>query len=134
MTTALHTDMHADHAAWKSESSLWCDEVQFWNGETDRMEQQLREMLELLESHREALRSHQSAIARRQQSEDLHELQLALYEMGEAGLELPGLAKVHQQAGDEQVRQREAHARLRRYHHTLAALCAALGRACRSPL
>lgn len=134
MSTALHTDMHQDHAAWKSEAALWSDEVQFWNGETNRMEQQLREMLELLESHREALRAHQTTITRRQQSEDLHELQLALYEMGEAGLELPGLAKVHQQAGEEQIRQRDAHARLRRYHHTLAALCSVLIRACRAPV
>ena len=97
------------------------------------MEQQLREMLEVLTHHREALQAHRATIERRQESEDLHELQLALYEMGDAGLELPGLSKVHQQTAEEQVRQRDAHARLRRYHHTLAALCMLLGRACRAP-
>lgn len=134
MTTALHSEMHQDHLVWKAESGLWCDEVEFWNTETDRMEQQLREMLELLGSHRDALREHRAAIERRRESEDLHELQLALYEMGEAGLELPGLARVHQQTAEEQVRQRDAHARLRRYHHTLAALCMVLNRASRAPL
>ena len=134
MTTALHSEMHQDHLVWKSESGLWCDEVEFWNTEADRMEQQLREMLELLGSHRDALREHRAAIERRLESEDLHELQLALYEMGEAGLELPGLARVHQHTAEEQVRQRDAHARLRRYHHTLAALCMVLSRASRAPL
>ncbi|MFM7055931.1 MAG: hypothetical protein ACKO2P_03305 [Planctomycetota bacterium] len=134
MTTALHSEMHQDHLVWKSESGLWCDEVELWNTETDQMEQQLREMLELLGSHREALRDHRATIDRRRESEDLHELQLALYEMGEAGLELPGLAKVHQQTALEQVRQRDAHARLRRYHHTLATLCMMLSRASRAPL
>lgn len=134
MTTALHDEMHQDHLVWKAESGLWCDEVEFWNTETDRMEQQLREMLEVLTHHREALQAHRATIERRQQSEDLHELQLALYEMGEAGLELPGLSKVHQQAAEEQVCQRDVHARLRRYHHTLAALCMLSGRAFRAPL
>lgn len=134
MTTALHSEMHQDHLVWKAESDLWCDEVDFWRTETDRMEQQLREMLELLGSHRDAMREHRAAIERRRESEDLHELQLALYEMGEAGLELPGLSKVHQQTAAEQVRQRDAHVRLRRYHHTLAALCMMLSRASRAPL
>lgn len=134
MTTAIHVDMHRDHIVWKAEFGQWRDDLDLWKKELALAESQLLDMEKALKSHRDALAAHTASVIKREQSANRHESEIAAYEMGEPGAELPAMAVQHNSEAQEQTAQRHAHERIRRHHHAIIANCNLLVKAIQQPM
>ena len=134
MTESLHIDMHRDHMLWKAETVQWRDDLEFWKNELTRAETQLKDLQKALNVHRDALSAHAASIMKREQEANAHEYAIASYEMGGTGEELPAMAVKHNDEEQEQAKQRSAHDRIRRHHHTIIANYSLLLKAIQQPM
>ncbi len=134
MSSSIHSNLHHDHVVWKSEVGQWRDDIELWEDELNKAVSQLQELEKTLKDHRNALSAHASAICEREQATNAHELAIAAWEAGETGEELPAMAVQHQTEADKQARQRSAHDRIRRHHHSVMANWSLLLKAMSHPM
>jgi hypothetical protein len=127
MGVLTHLEMHEEHRYWLSEHALWRDDVSIWEEEARKAVEDLKKVEAALRDHEEALRSHAETLGREEARLRKHEHELAEFEKGTGGTnDLIAMARGHQGEGDRHGELRQAHERIKRYHHTIIAQCALL--------
>jgi hypothetical protein len=121
MTTLTHADMHHQSRFWQNEEALWRDDIRAWEEELTQTLAEAERLNAALSNHEKTLRSHAAAIRLHGQDEATHVHALAEYERGGLGADMLGLAHEHQEKINMHIRQRQAHERIKRRHHTVMA-------------
>lgn len=134
MTADIHATMHHEHQAWEAENSLWRDDIRAWQHELAQVLASLKDVEGLLNSHGEALRTHAAAIRLWEMESATHEHALVDFEKGASGEELLPMAKKHQTETTKQTQHRDAHERIKHYHHALIARANQLIKALQQPM
>jgi hypothetical protein len=116
MTDTVNQDLHADHRAWLADLSLWQDEVAEWRAELGRALDDLRRAEEALRAHAQGIDRHQVELVQEEEAIRQHECGIAIVERA-GGLE----AGPHETQATRHPVRRQAHERLKRYHHTVLA-------------
>jgi hypothetical protein len=130
MTDTTNQDLHADHRLWLSDLSLWQDDLREWRDELGRALDDLREAEAALRAHAQGLDQHGVAMDQEAEGIRQHECGIALTERAGAGL----TAGPHEAQAARHPQRRDAHERLKRYHHTLIARVSLLLKAIREPV
>jgi hypothetical protein len=121
MTTLTHAEMHQQSRFWQNEEALWHDDIRAWEEELTQTLAEAERLQTALLNHQKGLRNHAAAIRLHGQDEATHAHALAEYERGNLGADLLGLAREHQEKINLHIRQRHAHERVKRRHHTVMA-------------
>lgn len=121
MSENLHIQMHVDHTHWFSEGEFWRGDIRVWNTEIDQALRDVERLTAALRAQSEALHAHFEAIGKHEQEIRSHERSLAGYEKGGTGEELIALAKAHDKERELQAATRQAHERIKKFHHGLLA-------------
>ncbi|HVK11432.1 MAG TPA: hypothetical protein VM597_21865 [Gemmataceae bacterium] len=128
MTSTLNQDLHADHRAWLADLSLWQDDVREWRAELGRALDDLRAAEGLLRAHAQGIDEHAVELDAEEEAVRQHECGIVLVERA-GGLE----AGPHDDQAARHPRRREAHERLKKYHHTVLARVSLLLKAITAP-
>jgi septal ring factor EnvC (AmiA/AmiB activator) len=113
--------MHGEHKQWEADIAMWRDDVRMWQKELKQVRSELKELKDRLSEHRKALAAHLRGLRKQTRTLGGHEHALAEYETGGVGEDLVALAKAHGQEIDRHTLQREAHERIKKYHHVVIA-------------
>jgi septal ring factor EnvC (AmiA/AmiB activator) len=113
--------MHSEHKQWESDIAMWKDDARMWQKELKQVQSELKELKERLSDHRKGLAEHVKALRKHARTSGGHEHALAEYETGGEGEDLIALAKSHGQEIDRHALVRDAHERIKKYHHTVLA-------------
>jgi hypothetical protein len=120
MIDTLTRDLHAEHRDWETDISLWKDELETWLKELSRASGNLRRAERALESHAQALDRHTLDLLTEEQAVRRHERAMAQEAGGgREGLVLP--PGDHTAESERHHKMRDAHERLKKYHHAILA-------------
>ncbi|MEX2286399.1 MAG: hypothetical protein WD648_04865 [Planctomycetaceae bacterium] len=125
MTTKTHAELHADHMHWRNEIKMWRDDIEEWKKEQAKL---FCEMEIALGANAAGLKEHAGSVNRHEASIVHHEHFIAECERsttspGNAGAVL---AEDHKKEVGKHDGLREAHERIKRYHHRAMAKLAAV--------
>lgn len=114
--------MHADHRLWQSEHALWRDDLESWQSQHKTALEQLAALEQMIRNHGEALDCHAEDIQRIEHSLREHEKAMAAFQREGTNAEVQEpMLKNHRQQAERQSRQRAAHERIKKHHHTVMA-------------
>ncbi|MCG8322646.1 MAG: hypothetical protein MI921_24310 [Cytophagales bacterium] len=119
--------MHQDHTVWESEIRMWQEDLKFWKKELNQLKEDLIVIASAAEKHLEATDHHEKSIAEHHSFLQKHETDLSIL-LENTGLDRE-LAARHLNEQQKHNLQKDAHERIKKYHHTIVALCKALRKA-----
>lgn len=133
MTTETPEKMHADHRRWESALSQWNDDLAEWDKELVQASQALRDAGAALDAHAAGVDAHARLMRREGQEVEDHEHLLACVARHQADHDRIGQCGGHDAEGCRFARLRDAHERLKKYHHALMAKVSLLAKAAAEP-
>jgi chromosome segregation ATPase len=120
-------ESHADHRHWHSDVECWKDDIENWRAEHSAAIVQLQQALEQINENRASLDQHADAVASLERGLEYHEKHLAASLQSGSETELDKiLSDRHAMQAGLYQRQREAHERIKKHHHTAMAQVAIL--------
>lgn len=120
MKDSDQSQMHQDHVRWRSEAAMWEQDIRMWYQELQALKNALRSIEQACAAHKEGLDVHARLIKGHQHSLQLKESYLAMIEPS-GHRDGDAAAKHLEQEKQHQV-QKDAHARLKKYHHLIMVL------------
>jgi ribosome-binding ATPase YchF (GTP1/OBG family) len=117
MTTHTHSVLHADHRLWQEEIEMWQIDLEEWEKERVKL---LAELEVALGAEVSGLKNHAQTIEQQREKVLQHEQFLADVDRSLRPIsnEIEArLADAHDQEITNHARTREAHERLKRFHH-----------------
>jgi len=133
MIDTLTRDMHVEHLNWQTDVSLWKDELDLWRKELARASDDLRRAEQALEGLAQSLDRHTLQLLKEEQEVRRHERAIALDTEDGYGQLIPPPSN-HTAEADRHRKARDAHERLKRYHHTTLARMSLLLKAIAEPV
>jgi hypothetical protein len=127
-----HFDMHKDHIVWDSDCKIWLEDLDKWDFEIDEIQKNLKAVRRYLKYHNKSLKKHRETIMAHKEKEVSHEAMLSALEEHSPVDE--AMAMDHQAETRFHFLQKDAHERLKKYHHQIAALTAGLKKAIESAI
>ena len=134
MTTATTEAMHADHRVWAMSLSQWQDDLALWHQELIRAGEELRKAGAILDAHASGLDAHARLLRRETEEVEDHEHLMACVARHQADHDRVAQAGGHDAEATRYTRLRDAHERLKRYHHQLMAKVSVLAKAVAEPV
>jgi hypothetical protein len=134
MTTATNEAMHADHRTWAMALSQWQDDLALWHRELIQAGEELRQAGAVLDAHAGGLDSHARLLRREAEEVEDHEHLMACVARHQADHDRVAQTGGHDAEAARYARLREAHERLKRYHHQLLAKVSVLAKAVAEPM
>lgn len=125
-----HLQIHHEHKLWDSDLQMWSLDLKMWNEESQALNHALAFINEAVKKHEEALAFHLKSLMEHQDKLHNHEKDITILVEG-----TPLDTKLQEEHADEAKRHevyRDAHERLKRYHHMLMALTKGLKKALES--
>jgi len=133
MIDTLTRDLHSEHRDWESDASLWKDELETWLKELSRASGDLRRAERALEAHAQVPDRHTLDLLPEERDVRRHERAMA--QVAGGGRAQPVLPPGdHTAAAERHRKMRDAHERLKKYHHTVLARVAVLLKAIAEPV
>ncbi len=110
MSTSIQEKFHRQHRQWQGDHATWRADIDAWRGELRAARAALAEVEDMLRDSLEGLETHADAVWEGAQRVRAHELVLRQEAM----------TGDHRQAARHE-RLADAHARIKRHHHTVVA-------------
>jgi len=115
MSKADQTTMHHDHVLWNSDIEMWHQDVSIWKQELEALKNAMISIELTIENHEKSIDAHLMTIDEHRKRLAKHDLDLALISPGSrSDMEL---ADSHEDERGRHSIQKEAHERLKKYHH-----------------
>jgi hypothetical protein len=126
MTLTKVAPIHQEHRDARSEHHMWLEDIDGWRSEHRRAAAMLAQVQTALLEHDAALEAHAATIRLHEVEIDRHERALASHERGVPEADPEKLAEVHKAQLDKHAHARDAHQRIKSYHHLVTTEIAAL--------
>mgnify|MGYP001034689609 CR=1 FL=1 len=114
--------VEADYRQWDYVHSTWRVDIERWRREHESALAQLAKLQEIIRLHGDALNSHAEAVERHHQSLQDNARAMSEYQSqgGGEGVQ-QRMASHHNELAEQHEAQRDAHERIKKYHHTVMA-------------
>lgn len=127
METTNHLSMHQDHKVWRTENALWVDDLRMWDKEIDELTKQMEHIKQAVDNHVDAYHKHQEQILTQGNRLDQHEQEMAFLEEGSQTDN--ALIPDHSKENELHDKLRQAHERVKKYHHQVVVVVKGLTKA-----
>jgi Tfp pilus assembly protein PilX len=122
MSKSIQEKFHRQHRQWQGDQATWRADIDAWRGELRAAQAALAEVEVTLRDSIEALEVHADAVWESEQRARAHELTLCQEAMsGKSYKTDKQWAVVHHRQAALHERLSDAHARVKRHHHTVVA-------------
>jgi len=122
MSKSIQEKLHHQHRAWQDDQVAWRMDIDAWRGELRTAQAALAEAQDVLRGSLEALEIHADAVWESEQRARAHELTLCQETMsGQPRKTDKQWAAAHRKQAALHERLADAHARIKRHHHAMAA-------------
>ncbi|OGI43055.1 MAG: hypothetical protein A2150_06530 [Candidatus Muproteobacteria bacterium RBG_16_64_11] len=122
MSTSIQERLHRQHRQWQGDHVAWRADIDAWRGELRTAQAALAEAQDILRDSLEALEAHADSVWESEQRARAHELTLCQEAMtGNPHKTDKQWAAVHHKQTVQHERLADAHVRIKRHHHTVAA-------------
>ncbi|WP_350101366.1 hypothetical protein [Fulvivirga sp.] len=125
-----HLKIHQDHCRWESDLEMWSLDLKMWEEESEALNDTLSFITEAIKNHEESLMDHLKTLIDHRNKLNQHEKDITFLIEG-TPLD-DKLRESHTNEDKYHEIYRNAHERLKRYHHTLIALTKGLKKALES--
>lgn len=125
-----HLKTHQDHGRWESDLEMWSLDLKMWEEEAVALNDALSFITEAVKKHEESLMDHLKTLMDHRDKLNQHEKDIT-YLIEGTPLD-DKLMESHNLEDKQHEIYRNAHERLKRYHHTLIALTKGLKKALES--
>lgn len=122
-----HLKIHQDHLKWKSDLEMWSLDLKMWEDEIKTLKDSLSFIEEAVKNHEDSLMDHIKSLMDHHEKLDHHEKDITFLIEGST-LDTK-LVEYHDLEDIQHEINRNAHERLKRYHHTVVALTNGLKKA-----
>lgn len=120
MTEELHFDIHQDHREWTSDLEMWMLDLKMWEEEIEALNNSLIYIGQAVEQHADGMQVHRTMLREHMERITKHEKDITYLPEGS---DLDGeLTEAHQQEARRHKVQRDAHERIKKFHHKVMVL------------
>lgn len=124
--------MHDDHIQWSSDMAMWEQDIRMWHQELEALRGALRSIERACKEHEYGIGAHSRSIKNLRNGIRQDELNLGMIEP--SGLSDHGALKMHRQKAVQHESQKEAHERMKKYHHLMMVVTKNLKKALEGPM
>lgn len=124
--------MHEDHVQWKSDMTMWQQDIRMWYQELEALRSALQSITKACNDHESGIDAHAHRIETFQNEIRQDELNLGMIEP--SGLPDLGELKLHQEKARQHAKQKDAHERLKKYHHHVMVVTKNMKKALEGPM
>ena len=132
MRTVDQSQMHKDHLNWNSEVGMWEQDIRMWYQELESLGNALESIQAACEEHEKGLDAHLRAIREHSSSFQLDESYLAMIEPNT----YPDneVTAIHNEKSKHHQIHKDAHLRLKQYHHLVMVLTKQMKKVLEGPI
>ena len=134
MRAVDQNEMHKDHPDWNSEVAMWERDTRMWYKELEVLINALMSIKTGCEEHEKGLDTHLRTIKGHQHSLNIDESDLTMIDPSLSGYPAADVTARHNKESKQQQIQRDAHARLKEYHHLIMVVTKSMKKALAGPL
>lgn len=122
MSKTIQEKMHEQHRQWQNDHESWRIDIDEWRKELRKTQVVLKDVEEMLRDSLDALEAHADTVWSKEQRLHAHELDLRNEIMAGARKKTDKQwAAAHHRQAVQHTTLSDAHARIKKYHHTVVA-------------